>query len=230
MFHIIKRKTTFSIKIKNIKIKIHDNFEYVFLNLFFQEKRHGEPAMTHVKKKFHLVNDLKIKMFINMNVMKSERVMLNFDNKIMIVPTCQDMEMPISFHRKNAFVEKIVRAAAQITMSTDKTMTVPIRIKSKTDISQNRNYSFYSKTERMLKSEGDYFAHVTDFNIITMQIRNIASKSYTISKNFKIKHIRNYDEKDCFLINSKNYHFAIISIKVLNIKKNISNRRKCESR
>ena len=51
-------------------------------------------------------------------------------------------------------------------------------------------------------------------DVKAIQIRNISKKSYVLSKNFKIKHIKNYDEEKCYLIFSKNKHLAVIFKKI----------------
>ena len=62
---------------------------------------------------------------------------------------------------------------------------------------------------------------MTEFNIIAIQVKNTSTKLYILSKNFKMGHIRDYDKKGCFMTNSKNCHFAIASVKIINIRKTI---------
>lgn len=100
MSQIKTHKTINNIKIKNTKIKIYDCFKYAILDLYIIEKHHEKIAITHVKTKFYLINDFKTKMFINMNILKSKKVIFNFDNKIIIVSTCENMKISISFYRK----------------------------------------------------------------------------------------------------------------------------------
>lgn len=69
----------------------------------------------------------------------------------------------------------------------------------------------------MLSSKDKYFAHVT-FNVIAMQVKNVSLNPYTILKNFKVRHIRDYDKKNCFLTTSENCHLAMTSVRTVNIK------------
>ena len=156
-------------------------------------------------------------MLINMNVMKSERINLNFENKIMIIFTCKNMQIFINFHRKKISINRTVRTAAQITISIEKIIVISMRMKN-VQISKNRNYSFFSKMKRMLKSKKKYFVHITNFNLITMQIKNISDKSNIIFKNFKIEHLRDFDEKNYFMISFENSHLAMISNQIMNVK------------
>ena len=102
-------------------------------------------------------------------------------------------------------------------MSIKKTIIVSVWIKS-AQISKNHDYSFFSKMKRMLKSKKKYFVHVTSFNLIAVQIRNTSDRSYIIFKNFKIEHLRDFDEKNCFMTSSENSHLAVTSGQIMNVK------------
>ena len=65
----------------------------------------------------------------------------------------------------------------------------------------------------MLGAEKEFFVHIINFDIVTIQMKNITEKSYMIPKNFKVDHLKDYDEKDCFLTVSKNRHLVITSVK-----------------
>ena len=218
LFHIVRHKTTSSIKIRGIESAIHDNSEYVILDLYMSGKYQENSATAHFKTEFHIVNDVKTNMLIEMNVMKSERINLDFENKIMIISTCRDIQVSINFHRKEISVNRTVRAATQITMSVEKTIAVSMRIKG-AQIPKNRDYSFFSKMKRMLESEKEYFAHVTNFNLVAIQVRNTSDRSYTISKNFKIEHLRDFDEKNCFMASPEDSHLAVASSQTIDVRK-----------
>ena len=225
LFHIMKHKITFNIKIKNIKLAIYDSSKYVILDLYMSEKCQKNSVTVHFKAKFHIINKIKINMLINMNVMKSKRINLNFENKIMIIFTCRNIKMSINFHRKKISINRTIRAAIQITMLIEKIIVVSIRIKNTHLISKNRDYNFFSKMKRMLKFEKKYFVYVTNLNLVIIQIRNISDKSYIIFKNFKIEHLRDFDEKNCFMILFENNHLTMISDQIMNVKTTLKSKK-----
>ena len=179
--------------------------------------------MTHIKAKFHLVNEIKANIFVNMNVMKSKNMILNFDKKIFIIPTCQEIEVVISIERKKARIERTIRAVVQITISVKMIMIISIRLRNAT-LFKNKNYSFFFKIEQHLKSKGNFFAHVMKSEMTTIQMRNTSNKSYTIFKNLKVKHLRDYDEKNCFMIASKDCYLIVTSDESIDIRKKLMNR------
>lgn len=185
MFYIIKHKISLNIKIKKIEVKTYNNSEYVFLDFFLKKKRHSDSAVTHIKRKFYFVNNFKIKMPIKINIIKSKQIVLKFGEKIMMILICDNIKISITFHRNKTLINRTMRAIAQVIVSIKKIVTISIQIRE-LKISKNRNYNFYSKIEKMLRTKDRYFAHITKFNIITVQIKNVSRKLYIIFKNFKI--------------------------------------------
>ena len=194
---VIIRQIKSNIEMKNIEAKIHDSSEYVKLDLYIHETIKIESTIAHFKTEFHFINDLKTNVLINMNVMKFENIILNFEKKIMMISTCQKLKTLIAIQRKKTFVNRTVRAVVILIIFVGAIMTVSVRVQD-SKISFDKNYSFFFKADPMLKSKNDFFAHVTDHNLIAMQIRNISKKSYVISKNLKIEHFRNFEKKKAF--------------------------------
>jgi hypothetical protein len=90
------------------------------------------------------------------------------------------------------------------------TMMISVRIRD-INILRNRNYSFFSKADSLLRLEKEFFAHIMSPDIKAVQVRNISEKSYIISKNFKIERIKDFSEEDCHLTTSEDRHLTIIS-------------------
>ena len=213
------------IKIREIRAKIHDNFEYTVMDLYLSDKTKNELITVRLKIELHVINDFKANVLIEMDVMKSKNMIMNFDKKIFTISICQNMKVPLTIKRKSAPINKTVRVVSQMMISTNKIFAISIRVRE-AKFSKNRNYSFFPKTKRQLNSENEFFAHVTEFDIIAVQIRNISEKFYTISKNLKIGHIRDYDEKKCFMTTSKTSHLAMTSDSIVDIRETLNHKLK----
>lgn len=110
----------------------------------------------------------------------------------------------------------------QIVILEEQIMTISIKFRG-TELFKNRDYNFFSKENWLLKSKGGFFAHITDFEMIAMQMKNIFKKSYIIFRNFKLGQLRDYNEKNCFLAFSKDCHLAVISGKRFNLRETFGN-------
>ena len=80
---------------------------------------------------------------------------------------------------------------------------------------------FFQKKNKSFNSKKGFFAHVTNFEIKAVQVKNTSVKSITISKNFKIEHLRDYSKKKCFLTTSKNRHLAVVSEQKFDLKQTL---------
>lgn len=209
-----------SIKIRKIRIKMHDSTEYVVLNLFLSEKIMKEPKITHLTIEFHLMNDLKANVLVEMNVMRLEKMIMNFEKKIITISICENVKISITIQKKGVPINRTVRAVTQITVSVEKIMTVSVKVRGVAPPT-DRDYSFYSKKDWLLGSKGGFFAHVTDSEVKAVQVKNTSVKPFVISKNFKIEHLKDYSKEECFLTTSKDRHLAILSVKRLDLKKTL---------
>ena len=89
---------------------------------------------------------------------------------------------------------------------------------TKSIISNEVDYNFFSKIQFTLNSKNDFFAHVIELKLIIVQIRNAFDTSFIIFKNFRIGKLQNYIEEDFYMIRLKNRHLTIVS-QSIDIKK-----------
>ena len=48
----------------------------------------------------------------------------------------------------------------------------------------------------MLKQKNDFFVVIIDFNLMTIQIRNVNNQFYRISRNLKIDNFRDFEKEE----------------------------------
>lgn len=219
-FDINIQKIITAIKIRGIRTIIHDNFEYVVMNIYFLETIKRVQILTHLKIEIHLMSDLKINVLLKIDVLILEEVILNFERNIMIISICKEFVIKIIIMRKIEKIIKSIKAFEKIIISANVVMTISIHIKKAT-ISNDIYYSFLFKTQFTLDSKDDFFAHVIEFKLIAIQMKNAFNTSYVISKNVKINKLHDYDEEKYYMTRSKYRHLAIASQSV-DIKESLS--------
>ena len=206
---IRKAKTT--IKIREID-GVHDNSEYVELDIFISEKIKKSPRIAQLRIELHLIDALKVNVLIETNVLILEEMILIFVKKIFTIFSCDVMKVSIQVERKKEMMNRIVRILRKTVILSKKLETVSVRIK-KTKLSKDRDYSFFSIIDEKLESKGGFCAHVVDSNIKIVQVRNTSAKVYVLSKNLKIDHLKEYEKHECYLILSEERHKAVITKK-----------------
>jgi hypothetical protein len=204
-------KTNFNLKVREIEFKTHDTSSYCSLDLYFREYVDEQTKFAHIRDEFHLVDDLQINVLIDMNIMSSEKCILDFRIKIMIFSACEDIAISIIIVRTDEFVNRSVLAAEKIVMSSHTDMIVLVKIRRKS--LSERDYIFNSKEEILLDFEEDFFSHILINNSMRVLIKNTSSQTYVIFKNYKLRKINDYHENESFLISSENRHLTIASNK-----------------
>ena len=179
------------------------------MKFFILEKFRDESTIVKIIVEIYFVNDLKANVFIETNNLIFENMILNFTKKKLIVIIYDNIVIRIKIDKKKKIVHRIVKIFEKIMISSKKLKVVSIKMKN-VKLSKNRDFNFFSILDNNFEPKRNFFVYVIKSDIKTIQIRNISKKSYVLSKNFKIGHIKNYDEKDCYLISSKNKHLAIM--------------------
>jgi hypothetical protein len=164
----------------------------------------------------HLVDNLKINVLIEVDVMSSKQMIIDCDKKLLMISTCNDFETDVCISRKSQITNRVVRAIVKTMISSESIVTISIRIRER-NLSENRDYSFFLKSQRQLSSENEFFNHVMRLKMIEMQVRNIAKISCVILKNFEIDSLHDYKKKETYHAAFKNKHLAITSAHQINI-------------
>ena len=79
------------INVRKIKNLFCENDFYLFSNLYLNKIFKNSSTREYFRKKIHIVNDLKCKIFLNMNILKTKQMTFNIKNKIIIFFTCKDL-------------------------------------------------------------------------------------------------------------------------------------------
>ncbi|KAJ5232494.1 hypothetical protein N7468_005450 [Penicillium chermesinum] len=115
----------------------HISDAYVKLTLQF----YGPKATAEVHAEAHLVDGLRAKLLLGIDVMGAEGFKLDFERRQATIASCQDTVFPIGLQAKpNHVATRPVYAAAQVIIPPYSTANVPIRIKTK--LPDNRDYVF----------------------------------------------------------------------------------------
>jgi hypothetical protein len=183
-------KTNFNLNVRSIEFKTHDTSSYCALELYFREYVNEQTKLAHIHDEFHLVDDLQINVLIDMNIMSSEKRILNFKIKTMIFSICENIEIFISIIRTNQFVNCSLLIANKVIVSSYTNMTIFVKIREKS--LSKRNYIFNSKRKILRSFENDFFNHILTNNSMKVLMKNTSNKIYVISKNYKLDKICDY--------------------------------------
>lgn len=198
-FNVKICRTIESIKIQNIEKTIHNNFEYVVMNFCIFDTIKKTRLLTHLKAEIYLIENLKVNILLRIDVLISKKKILNFERGKIIIFTCKEFEIDVITIRKFEKIIKLMRSSNKIIILIDVIISVSIYIK-KITFSNNINYIFFFKIQLTLNLKGDFFAHVIEFKLIIVQIRNISKNFYVMFKNFRMSKLCDYAEENLYMI------------------------------
>ena len=137
------------INVRSIENAFRENDFYLFLNLYLNEVFRKSPTREYFRKKMHIVNDLKCKVFLNMNILKTKQMTLNMKNKIMILFICKNLIVFIRIVSKsNARIWRVIHFKNQTVILVKAVAQIFIYLKKKR-FSDDRNYLFESDQKQL---------------------------------------------------------------------------------
>ncbi len=145
------RKLTSSILIRDIENKIHNSDEYILMNDFIKETLWNDTsAIAFFQREVHLMNDFKMKMLIDVDILSSKRIQINLNDRILQINSCQDIIVKINIvTRKKANLKRIVKSWEKIIVSSHAFLKILVKIK---DLSKNQDFIFESEYDQNMRT------------------------------------------------------------------------------
>jgi hypothetical protein len=184
------------------------------LDLYLNELVDETKAREHIKREFHLIDELKCKLLMNLNIMISEKIIINLTNKSLIISTCENLLISIRVNLKsNSRIRRIVHSKKSIMLFSNSIVNISTYLREK-KLSSNRDFLFESNCETLITSfdeMNDLYTHVCDCNIAFVHVRNELLESMIISSKTRFELFTKYEEENCFQIDEEYHEWAIIS-------------------
>ena len=79
-------------------------------------------------------------------------------------------------------------------------------------IFKNKNYNFYSISNVRFELNKNFYVVIVNTNIAVVQIKNATNKFCILFKNAKIKQLRDYNEKKCYFVKTKNRFLTVVFV------------------
>ena len=207
------------VKTKNKAIKIRDieNTNFSIVKYLLIDFRISSTAIddnsiivTFIKH-LYIVNNLKIKLLINNDILKSKQIVLNIIKKKTTINNCKNITTKLTIANREFSIKQIMRVVENIKMSARFNTIISYKLRDKIILSIDRDFMFISQRIKRLKLNDDIFSHIVNVNINVVIIQNISNKKVFISKNSRIDIIQNYEKKNCYLTSSKDNCLTINS-------------------
>jgi hypothetical protein len=186
-----------SVIVRDIDIATHNCSEYVHLKLFISEFK----KTTRLIRQAHVVNNLRAKFLMKMNILESEKIVLNLSRRKMILTLCENVEINIritSIAVNIKSVNRVILTKQLVSVSTKFIVSVSIRMKR---ILSDRDFLFQSiHRELSLEFIDEVMTHIVTINLAAMQMCNVTNKSVIILRKARLERLMKYEKHECYSI------------------------------
>ena len=185
------RIITISISIRDFDTTQHWFNDYVIIFIYFSNKKNEIVIKIMNTREIHLIDNLKINMFIENDFMKSKKIDINVTKKIVYIDN-YDVIVALNV--------KIFRIIVHISIHARKTIIVFSHIEIVLSIYfiiifANKNFLFESKNFNL-----SFYVHLTNVEFKNIIVKNDNNKFFHISRNCRVKRIIELNFSNIYMI------------------------------
>ncbi|SLM34772.1 probable transposable element [Lasallia pustulata] len=146
------------IGVRGIGSTRYSSDEYVILDVFLDGTINDAPAQAHMRREAHVVDSLKAKFLMGVDILAPERICLNLSEGKMVVRSCKDLVALIQITAKdNVRVRRIVRTEKRLVIPPSSVYKVLVEVRGRMPL-PDRDFLFEPDLE------GAY-AHIVDSTV-----------------------------------------------------------------
>ncbi len=197
-------------EVKHIKVPIsvrgigatrHLTNEYVVLDLYIHGEIPGQGIATaHLQREAHVVDNLKAKLLLEVDILTPEGMRLDFQERRLIIHSCKSLNTPLSITaRDNVRLRRSVRTKKRQLVAPHSVTHISIKLK---DIPEDRDFDFEPQYP------GTY-AHIIDAESLFVLVRNDGDRTLVIPRHQFLGTVTECQEEGYYLADPEDDILAI---------------------
>lgn len=198
------------ILVKGIGSRRQPSLQYVLLDLYIDGKAtDGKNVTVHIRREFHIVENLGPLMLIGMDVIGPEGIDFSVVRKELIFTRHKnvtasivvDPPEPFNRQRKVQSLKRMIVPAHTIT-------TMPVKLRSKQCLDDNKSYIFtpaYNGATEALLNKGGIYNHLVDSNFSFVNVKNDSDTDMIIPRHTFVGYIESFHELECYQIDLESH-------------------------
>lgn len=105
------------LRVRDVNFIKHETNEYVIILIYFSSQKKENKVLTFVIKELHLIDDLRVKMFIDNDILKLKKIDINIIKEIVNIDSC-NVYIEVNVKQREDYIRKKVHVKELTTIST----------------------------------------------------------------------------------------------------------------
>jgi hypothetical protein len=194
--HYIVRRMTTSLNVRELDINKHETSEYIIAFIYFKEKITQKKVVRDViERKIHLIDNFKVNMFIDNDILDFERIIIDEINNKVIISSCSDMIISIEIR---IFVKEMINKKVHVRTTTIISfLSMMFIFIHNANLFKNRDFFFEFNDVNIF-----LYAYAIDFFIIFIMIKNDSLNVIKILRNSRLETIIEIQYSNAFHVST----------------------------
>lgn len=183
--------------VRDLDTNQHDASEYALVFIYLSENK----GTTLITREIHIIDNLSAKTLIEIDIMKPKCMMLDLQRDVMMVGSCQHLEVPIVTHtKKGSQTDTTIFSKSRkvIAPHTDMRVSVQARRQPLQKLPTDRDFIFEPAEHDSLS----VCAHVVDQSMSKVLVRNDSDRSMVLPKRTKLGKVIEYEAGGCYAVDT----------------------------
>lgn len=190
-----------AINVRGVGDATHQCNTFAVLDFYIPGREASSKAvLAQISREVHIVDTLKAKVLVGMDIIGPERMSANVDTKLLTIGSCEGTIVPVTIMlRPNSKVRRSIRSRNKMTIQPHALMQVPIKIAGILPL--GRDLSFqpeYNSNTSSLRQAGAIYAYVVDSNMSFVQVRNDSDDPVVIPRHARLGMVTELEEEGCY--------------------------------
>jgi hypothetical protein len=184
------------LNVRDLDTNKHQTSKYFIVTIYFTEKLEEKSVREFIRRKVHLINNLKANMLIDNDILRSEDIFIDEANNKATIVSCNNMIISVEIRTfSKEMINKILHARAIIMISFYSMTIISIH---NANLSSNRDFLFEPDD-----TDISLYAHAINDSITAIMTKNLISKIVKISRNDRLRKITKIQYLNAFHANSE---------------------------
>ena len=211
------KKINVSIFVRDIDTLRHMINDYLILSIYIQNMIDKRKVITHLRREIHVIDNLKTKILLSMNVISFKCMIVDMNFKQFIIRSCQSLVVKLEIIIKNNIrVRRTLRIEKKLIIEINIIVKLSINLRDDSILDKNYLFEFnFSNT----------YSYIVDVFVWFVYVKNDFNTSLETSRYAYMNQLVEFEKQDCYQISFEDHVWTINENIKINIFENNSQSR-----